>query len=149
MKSEDEISIAPTVEESFEVLRISYGSAHSAERDALSPHRASAIRYALPDIYDPPTQADLTQSEIAPGEGDEVRVAHYDFERRKEISVYNEDSQAVVTLIFDNDEEPTLSGARGTKISENAVIWLQSPDADFAGMSRLLSLAYDYVGRIE
>lgn len=142
-------SIAPTVEEIFEVLRISYGSALAANRQASSPVSAPAIRHALPAIYDPPTKADRAQAGIAPGEGDEVRVAYHDFKRRKETTVYDEASQTVVTLIFKDGEEKALSGAKGTKLVENAVIWAQSPRTDYAAMLELLSLAQDYVRGIE
>ena len=72
-------------------------------------------------------------------------VAYYDFQRRKEISVYNQASQTVLTLIFRHDAEFVPAGAKGTRLVENAVLWAQSPRTDFAAMSGLLSLAQDYL----
>ena len=141
--------LAPTVEEAFEVLKISYGSASPLVWKGAPPRRSPAIRAALPDIYERPTKADRAQTGIASGAGDEVRVAYYDFKRRKETSVYDEARQTVVTLIFKEGEETAASGAKGTSLVENAVIWAQSPLTDYAAMSELLSVAQGYVGGIE
>ncbi len=142
-------SIAPTVEEAFEVLKIGYRSPSPLDWKDSPPRTPYAIRAALPDIYVRPTKKDLAQVGIALGDGDEVRVAYYDFKRRKEISVYDEDRQTVVTLIFYVSEEPTLGGAKGTSLLENVVIWAQSPLTDYAAMSELLSVAQGYVGGIK
>lgn len=141
--------LAPTVEEAFEVLKISYGSTSPLDWKGAPPLRSPAIRAALPDIYERPTKADRAQAGIASGAGDEVRVAYYDFKRRKETSVYDEARQTVVTLIFQDGEETDVSGAKGTRLVENAVIWAQSPRTDYAAMSELLSIAQGYVGGIE
>lgn len=137
-------SIAPRVEEVFDVLRISYSSTPLTEDEA-SLERHPAIDAALPNIYDPPTKADLASVGTALDTSDEVMVAYYDFQRRKEISVYNQASQTVLTLIFRHDAEFVPAGAKGTRLVENAVLWAQSPRTDFAAMSGLLSLAQDYL----
>ena len=144
-ENEDKKKIPPTVEEVFDVLRISYGSASLTDQEASSQRRSFPIRNALPAIFEPPTKADLAQARIAPDEGDEVRVAYYDSQRRKEISVYYQASQTVVTVIFRQGEDAGPSGARGTRSIDNVVVWAQSPRTDLAAMSGLLSLAQDYV----
>ena len=138
-------NIAPTIEEVFDVLRIGYGSIPLSDQEVSTLEKQPALRAALPDIYDRPTKADLASAQIAPGVSDEVRVAFYDFGRRKEISVYNEASQTVLTLIFTHDAEVVSAGAKGTRLVDNAVLWAQSPRADLTAMTRLLSLAQNYV----
>lgn len=140
---------APTIDESFEVLRISYAGGPLDSRGAQPVGRPYAIRAALPGVYDRPTEAELRQLGISPGEGDDIRVAYYDFNRRKEISVYSETDQRVVTVVFDPGESATVRGARGTKLVGDSVVWVQSSDADFAAMTRLLSVARHYIAGIE
>lgn len=142
---EEENSIVPLLEDVFEVLRLSFGSPPFANQEAVSPERSPSIRAALPSVYDQPSEADLAQAEIGPYEADEVRVAHYDFQRRKEISVHNVASQTVVTLIFRQSDEVTPGGARAVRVVNSTVIWAQSPRTDFDEMMGLVSIAEDYV----
>lgn len=147
--SDSDKNTAPIVEEVFEILRISYyDQARSVDREGSPPAMAPAIDDALPAIYDPPTKADLAQVGITPGEGGDVRVAYHDYKRRKEISVYDEAGQTVVTVIFNVKDETASIGVRATKIGEKAVIWVSSPRADLSVISELLSRGQEYVGGI-
>lgn len=141
--------LAPTVEEVFDVLKISFGSADPLVEKGASPNRSYAIRSALPGIYERPTREDLVQAKIPSVSDHEVRAAYYNFKRRKEISVYDEVDQTVVTVIFTTGEEPALVGSKGVRELEQAVVWVQIPQADFSAMTTLLSRVHKYVGRIE
>lgn len=146
VKSYDNKSLAPTLEEAFDVLMISYGSAYPLDWKRSLPRRPRSILAALPDIYERPKRTDLAQAGIASVNGNEIRVTYYDFKRRKEISVYDEADQTVVTVIFNVGERPAFGGAKGTKVLKNSVIWIQSPHADFAEMTELLLLGQEYIG---
>lgn len=135
--------VAPILEEKFDILRLTFGSPWSKTARGIEIPPKWILYRSMPGFYEEPSELEILESGFTPEIEDEVRVSNQEYRRRREVSFYDASEDRVVTLIYRGGE---FSGGKVISISDNFVISIQTPTANYAETISLLKSAKRYVG---